>query len=82
MRDPKRRFDQIWRLSKDVLVCEADPPEDEDEPFSKENKEKGSGHGGCGNAQPTIRREGITLVGTWKPSKSMMEEDDMPQPEK
>ncbi|KAJ5624922.1 hypothetical protein N7510_001231 [Penicillium lagena] len=79
MRDPKRRFDHIWRLSKDVLICEADPPPDDDE-FSKDSQ-KGRSHGGCGNAQPTVRKEGITLVGTWKPSKSMMEEE-MAQPEK
>lgn len=84
MRDPKRRFDHIWRLSKDVMVCDADPPADEDEPFSKENAKPAKGHGGCGNAQPLIRKEGITLVGTWKPNKNMVEEDDidMAQPEK
>ncbi|RWQ92225.1 putative DNA-dependent RNA polymerase II largest subunit [Paecilomyces variotii] len=81
-RDPKRRFDQIWRLSKDVLVCEADPPPDEDEPFSKEGSKPLRTHGGCGNAQPTIRREGISLMGTWKPNKNMIEEGDMQQPEK
>ncbi|OGE54853.1 hypothetical protein PENARI_c005G11642 [Penicillium arizonense] len=77
-RDPKRRFDHIWRLSKDVLVCQADPPAD-DEEFSKDPQQRS--HGGCGNAQPTVRKEGITLVGTWKPSKAMME-DEMAQPEK
>ncbi|KAJ6145346.1 hypothetical protein N7470_009241 [Penicillium chermesinum] len=78
-RDPKKRFDTIWRLSKDILVCEADPSPDDDE-LSKEDQKRHF-HGGCGNAQPTVRKEGITLVGTWKPSKSMME-DEMAQPEK
>ncbi|BAE57665.1 hypothetical protein F9C07_2225934 [Aspergillus flavus] len=82
MRDPKRRFDHIWRLSKDITICEADPPPDEDEPYAKESSKPTRMHGGCGNAQPTIRKEGITLVGTWKPSKSMMDEMDMQQPEK
>lgn len=84
IRDPKRRFDIIWRLSKDVNICEADPmPEDED-PFSKEASKPHKGHGGCGNAQPTIRKEGLSLVGTWKPNKANMMDDDvdMPQPEK
>lgn len=84
IRDPKRRFDMIWRLSKDVNICEADPmPEDED-PFSKEASKPHKGHGGCGNAQPTIRKEGLSLVGTWKPNKANMMDDDvdMPQPEK
>ena len=79
MRDPKRRFDHIWRLSKDVMVCDTDPPEENEEQSPKAPK----GHGGCGNAQPQIRKEGITLVGTWKPNKSMVDDDmDMPQPEK
>ncbi|KAK1144653.1 DNA-directed RNA polymerase II core subunit rpo21 [Aspergillus melleus] len=82
MRDPKRRFDNIWRMSKDVLICQADQPEDDD-PFSKEAQKPTRNHGGCGNAQPQIRKEGITLVGTWKPNKSMMDDDmDMAQPEK
>ncbi|RDW90073.1 DNA-directed RNA polymerase II core subunit RPO21 [Aspergillus mulundensis] len=81
IRDPKRRFDHIWRLSKDILICEADPPAEDDE-YQKESSKPQRSHGGCGNAQPTVRKEGITLVGTWKPSKSMMDEMDMQQPEK
>ncbi|KAL4997869.1 hypothetical protein BDV10DRAFT_168680 [Aspergillus recurvatus] len=81
IRDPKRRFDHIWRLSKDILICEADPPPEDDE-YGKESSKPVRLHGGCGNAQPTVRKEGITLVGTWKPSKSMMDEMDMQQPEK
>lgn len=82
-RDPKRRFDAIWRLSKDVSVCEADPsPEDED-PFDKSQSKPVNMHGGCGNVQPQIRREGISLVGTWKPTKNDMVDDvDVQQPEK
>ena len=85
-RDPKRRFDAIWRISKDVLICEADPSPDDDDPFTKDGPSKPvKGHGGCGNAQPTIRKEGLTLAGTWKPNKNrdMMDDDmDMQQPEK
>ncbi|KAI5288189.1 DNA-directed RNA polymerase II subunit rpb1, partial [Ascosphaera aggregata] len=83
-RDPKRRFDAIWRLSKDITTCEADPVVDEDDPFA-ERVERVPGHGGCGNAQPTIRREGLSLVGTWKPRRSrdmLGDDDDMQQPEK
>ncbi|KAJ5388411.1 hypothetical protein N7509_010952 [Penicillium cosmopolitanum] len=80
MRDPKRRFDHIWRLSKDILVCEADPTPDDDD-YEKGGEKEVNRHGGCGNAQPTVRKEGITLVGSWKPSKAMME-DEMAQPEK
>ncbi|KAJ5614542.1 hypothetical protein N7528_008196 [Penicillium herquei] len=72
MRDAKKRFEGIWKASKDVLVCEADPsPDDED--FQKEDGKKHL-HGGCGNAQPVVRKEGITLVGTWKPNKAQIEE--------
>ncbi|KKZ67199.1 DNA-directed RNA polymerase II subunit RPB1 [[Emmonsia] crescens] len=83
-RDPKRRFDAIWRLSKDVLICEADPNPDDDDPFAKEPSKPVRSHGGCGNMQPQIRKEGISLVGTWKPSKNrdMMDEMDVQQPEK
>ncbi|KAI5295234.1 DNA-directed RNA polymerase II subunit rpb1, partial [Ascosphaera atra] len=82
-RDPKRRFDAIWRLSKDVLVCEADPTPDDDDPFEKAPKPV-QGHGGCGNIQPQIRREGLTLVGSWKPNKmrDMLDDMDVQQPEK
>ncbi|EEH50668.2 hypothetical protein PABG_12250 [Paracoccidioides brasiliensis Pb03] len=83
-RDPKRRFDAIWRLSKDVLICEADPTPDDDDPFSKEASKPVRSHGGCGNMQPQIRKEGISLVGTWKPNKNrdMMDDMDIQQPEK
>lgn len=83
-RDAKRRFDAIWRLSKDVLVCEADPSPDDDAPFGKDAGKQVQGHGGCGNAQPQVRKEGISLVGTWKPNKmrDMMDDGDTPQPEK
>ncbi|DAA76010.1 TPA_exp: DNA-directed RNA polymerase subunit [Trichophyton benhamiae CBS 112371] len=82
-RDPKKRFDAIWRLSKDILICEADPPE-EDDPFAKESSKPVQGHGGCGNVQPQVRKEGITLMGTWKPSKmrDMMDDNEIQQPEK
>ncbi|KAI5296463.1 DNA-directed RNA polymerase II subunit rpb1 [Ascosphaera acerosa] len=81
-RDPKRRFDAIWRLSKDVSSCEADPVAAEDDDPFREEPDRIAGHGGCGNKQPTIRREGLTLVGSWKPDKSNDEDDIPQQPEK
>lgn len=69
-------------MSKDALICEADPiPEDDEDGHPiKPKDEKEILHGGCGNRQPQIRKEGLTLVGTWKPQKS---EDDEPlHPEK
>lgn len=38
-------------------------------------------HGGCGNVQPDIRREGLKLVGTWKLRKGEDEEEGR-QPDK
>ena len=38
-------------------------------------------HGGCGNIQPEIRREGLRLNGTWKAQKGD-EENEGQQPEK
>ena len=35
-------------------------------------------HGGCGNAQPDIRRTGLQLWATWKPRKGDDEEDTTP----
>lgn len=50
------------------MLCETDPaPDDENNGPSK--KEKGPSHGGCGNAQPEVRKDGLKLMGTWKPQK-------------
>ncbi|MCJ1423927.1 DNA-directed RNA polymerase II subunit RPB1 [Sticta canariensis] len=78
-RDPKRRFDAIWRLCKTKMVCEtAAGGEDDNMDKSKEPKHD---HGGCGNVQPEVRREGMKLNGTWKPQKGD-EENEGQQPEK
>lgn len=76
IRDRKRRFDAVWRLSKPRLICEADPPEDaEQQPLKGPAPIK---HGGCGNAQPEIRRTGLQLWATWKARKGEDEEDITP----
>ncbi|KAK4694851.1 DNA-directed RNA polymerase II subunit RPB1, partial [Lecanoromycetidae sp. Uapishka_2] len=38
-------------------------------------------HGGCGNIQPEVRKEGLRLTGTWKPQKGDEENEGQP-PEK
>lgn len=38
-------------------------------------------HGGCGNVQPEVRKEGLRLTGTWKPQKGDEENEGQP-PEK
>lgn len=40
-----------------------------------------SKHGGCGNLQPEVRREGLKLTGTWKAQKGD-DENESQQPEK
>ncbi|KAF2140024.1 uncharacterized protein K452DRAFT_299980 [Aplosporella prunicola CBS 121167] len=75
-RDPKKRFEAIWKATKGKKrECANDPVSDD---FDKGKK---PGHGGCGNKVPEIRREGLKLMGTWKPSKSEEEEEGR-QPEK
>ncbi|GAB7355155.1 hypothetical protein MBLNU459_g5725t2 [Dothideomycetes sp. NU459] len=68
LRDPKRRFDAIHRLCKPKLTCDLDDtPEDNngfENPKEDAKKVKRS-HGGCGNLQPSIRKDGLKLTGTW-----------------
>lgn len=69
MRDPKRRFDAVSRLCKAKMNCEPDDAPDDsgafgDNPKDDLKKTKRS-HGGCGNLQPTIRKDGLKLTGTW-----------------
>lgn len=53
---------------------------DDDAPSDK-TKEPKHDHGGCGNIQPEVRREGLRLTGTWKAQKGD-EENEGQQPEK
>lgn len=78
IRDGKRRFEAIWRLCKPKMICETDsaPDDDNDMGLSKGQPRKSS-HGGCGNIQPEVRREGLKLWGTWKMPK---DEDNEGQP--
>ncbi|MCJ1486148.1 DNA-directed RNA polymerase II subunit rpb1 [Schaereria dolodes] len=78
-RDSKRRFDAIWKLCKPKMICETmSVAEDDDMGKTKEPKHD---HGGCGNIQPEVRREGLKLTGTWKAQKGD-EENEGQQPEK
>ena len=78
VRDRKRRFEMIWRLSKPKLICEADPPADDEDQPVKEKSGPQSRHGGCGNAQPEIRKSGLELWASWKPRKGEDEGVRMP----
>ncbi|KAL8629439.1 hypothetical protein Q9189_004830 [Teloschistes chrysophthalmus] len=79
-RDPKRRFDTIWRLCKPKLVCEATPPQTDDQPDRP--REPRHDHGGCGNVQPEVRREALALNGTWKAQKGDDEHEGQPAEKK
>ncbi|TGZ83703.1 beta and beta-prime subunits of DNA dependent RNA-polymerase [Ascodesmis nigricans] len=77
IRDPKARFTAVWRLCKAKNICETDSPDDDEQP--EEGKKAKIPHGGCGNRQPIIRREGLKLHGTWKADKSEQEEGTQPE---
>jgi DNA-directed RNA polymerase II subunit RPB1 len=81
IRDPKRRFDLIWRLCKPKMICDADPTEG-DPDFDASNPKEASKqrHGGCGNTQPEVRQTALQLWGTWKVPKD--EDGEGGQPEK
>jgi len=61
-RDPKSRLTAVWNAAKTKLVCDITPLQEED---SKDPLPRFS-HGGCGNAQPIIRKDGLKLWGSWK----------------
>lgn len=67
VREPKRRFDAIWRISKIKKTCEIDAENDDPKKIVKM-------HGGCGNACPEIRKEGLKL---WAVTKNKGDEDDV-----
>ncbi|KAM9926061.1 hypothetical protein OXX80_010703, partial [Metschnikowia pulcherrima] len=71
IRDPKKRFNAVWNVSKTKMVCEADTINEEGQVTA--------GRGGCGHTQPTVRRDGLKLWGTWKQNKTY---DENEQPER
>ncbi|RDL42419.1 putative DNA-directed RNA polymerase II largest chain [Venustampulla echinocandica] len=79
LRDPKRRFDTIWRLCKPKMMCDSDATNDEEANADPKEATKQS-HGGCGNIQPEVRQIALQLWGTWKVPKD--EDGEGGQPEK
>ncbi|ODQ55873.1 Rna polymerase II [Saitoella complicata NRRL Y-17804] len=63
---PAARLSIIHAAAKGKMVCAANPPAEE---VNNADGTRKIGHGGCGNPQPTIRRDGLRLVGTWKKAK-------------
>ncbi|BFZ54625.1 DNA-directed RNA polymerase II core subunit rpo21 [Savitreella phatthalungensis] len=78
-RDPKVKFNAVWQLARSKLICENDPPKQEDEDGMgmglpmKAHIQPQNTHGGCGNAQPVIRKEGLKLWGHWRKQKDAEE---------
>ncbi|SCU92753.1 LANO_0E01992g1_1 [Lachancea nothofagi CBS 11611] len=72
IKDPKRRFNAVWSLCKAKMVCDTEVPSDDD-------PARYVSRGGCGNTQPSVRKDGLSLVGTWKKDKGA---DDADQPER
>lgn len=80
LRDPKARLRAVWEICKGRMVCEggdelADGTVAMDE-YGGGNgvaaangglaAKKKSSHGGCGSRQPTIRKDGLKFVATYK----------------
>jgi DNA-directed RNA polymerase II subunit RPB1 len=76
IREPKKRFDTIWKLCKPKMICESTVIGDDDD--MEKSKEPKHDHGGCGNIQPTVRKEGLRLTGEWKAQKG--DDGNDPQP--
>jgi DNA-directed RNA polymerase II subunit RPB1 len=60
----------VWAHCKGKTVCEADDIKDD----SGEDDGGKTGHGGCGHAQPLIRKEGLKLFVQYKKAK---DDDDV-----
>lgn len=57
----------VWGYCKGKMICESDEPKEDAD--GMENEEPKKGHGGCGAAQPLIRKEGLKLFVQYKRSK-------------
>jgi DNA-directed RNA polymerase II subunit RPB1 len=60
------------------MICDSDVSNEEGNPEGKDAPV--STHGGCGNLQPEVRQQSLSLMGTWKVPKD--EDGDAAQPEK
>ncbi|EGS19223.1 uncharacterized protein CTHT_0058480 [Thermochaetoides thermophila DSM 1495] len=65
IRDPKIRFKRVWDICKSKRRCENDIPKQAEDgdynPNGNAQEAPVGGHGGCGNAQPVIRQQALTL---------------------
>jgi len=64
IRDPKKRLAFVHDICKSIKVCQADAPDNPDEPPQLDEDGQPvqkAQHGGCGHMQPNIRKEGLKL---------------------
>ncbi|KAK3341342.1 hypothetical protein B0T25DRAFT_338943 [Lasiosphaeria hispida] len=64
IRDPKVRFHRVWEHCKKKKRCENESTkkkDDSDFDPSDAPKAPAASHGGCGNDQPTVRQQALTL---------------------
>ncbi|BEI98573.1 hypothetical protein CcaverHIS631_0308720 [Cutaneotrichosporon cavernicola] len=83
---PQHRLKAIWAIARPKGVCEADDLTEEngdatnEDVYMDENRPtKPKGHGGCGFDQPQYRKEGLKLIGVFKPSKDKDEAGAEPE---
>uniref|UniRef100_A0A8H7YB65 DNA-directed RNA polymerase subunit n=2 Tax=Psilocybe TaxID=71950 RepID=A0A8H7YB65_PSICU len=79
IRDPKARMAVVWSHCKTKNICEPDDPKEEG---ADPEAEEGRKHGGCGHAQPQIRKEGLKLFVQYKKAKDDDDEVKSMQPDK
>ncbi|KAH6634233.1 DNA-directed RNA polymerase II largest subunit [Chaetomium sp. MPI-SDFR-AT-0129] len=83
IRDPKVRFKRVWDICKSKKRCENEAPKQEGadgefNPNGGPGERPVEGHGGCGNVQPVIRQQALTLWG----SVEIKDEDGIKNKEK
>lgn len=69
IRDKKTRMKAVWELAKAKMVCEGGDNDDDDLEDDLDKKRKNP-HGGCGNKQPLIRKDGLKLYAHFRASAS------------
>lgn len=62
----------VWAHCKTKMICEPDDPKEEGAEHDPEEVKKG--HGGCGQVQPLVRKEGLKLFVQYKKPK---DDDDV-----
>eukprot|EP01087_Luapelamoeba_hula_P008948 TRINITY_DN2277_c0_g1_i2.p1 TRINITY_DN2277_c0_g1~~TRINITY_DN2277_c0_g1_i2.p1 ORF type:complete len:1803 (+),score=263.71 TRINITY_DN2277_c0_g1_i2:156-5564(+) len=72
-RNVKTKFKRVYNICKTKKLC-SDGAEETDESNLKPGEAPRKGHGGCGNMQPVIRRDGLKLFAEFKKTGEEMGE--------